>query len=97
MKIINLPNRETFRTNNEEAGEFIEKIVRGGEVTLSELNELDGEVKEVLDRFIGWNKVYADKEWGYLYLKDKLENTWRMSGYDMTLEEFIDEFYTVEV
>ena len=31
MKVINLPNRETFRTNNEEAGEFIEKIVRGGE------------------------------------------------------------------
>lgn len=94
MKLISLPNGETFRTNNEEAGEFIENIVRGGEVTLSELNELDGEVREVVDRFIGWNHVCVDKEWDYLYLKDKLENTWRMSGYDMTFDEFIEEFYT---
>lgn len=94
MKLISLPNGETFRTNNEEAGEFIEKIVIGGEVTLSELNELDGEVKEVVDRFIGWNHVCADKEWDYLYLKDKLENTWRGSGYDMTFDEFIEDFYT---
>ena len=94
MKLINLPNGETFRTQNEEAGEFIEKIVRGGEVTLSELNELDGDERTVLDRFIEWNYVYADKEWGYLYLKEKLVNTWKMSGYDMTLEEFIEEFYT---
>ena len=95
MKVINLANGETFSTNNEEAGEFIEKIARDGEVTLSELNELEGEVKEVLDRFIGWNNVYADKDSGYLCLKDTLENTWRGSGYDMTLEEFIGEFYEV--
>ena len=41
MKVINLPNAETFSTNNEEAGEFINGIV-SGEVTLSELHELEG-------------------------------------------------------
>ena len=92
MKVINLPNGETFSTNNEEAGEFIKNIV-SGEVTLSELHELDGNTKEVLDRFVNWNNVYADKDSGYLCLKDTLENTWKLSGYDITLEEFIEEFY----
>lgn len=95
MKLINLPNGETFSTNNEEASEFIKNIVSGDKVTLSELNELDGNTKEVLDRFINWNNVYADKDSGYLCLKDTLENTWKLSGYDMTLEEFIEEFYEV--
>lgn len=95
MKVINLPNAETFSTNNEEAREFIKGIVSGDKVTLSELHELEGEVKEVLDRFIEWNYVYADKDSGYLCLKDTLENTWKGSGYDMTLEEFIEVFYEV--
>lgn len=94
MRIINLPNGESFTTQNEVAGEFIQSIVNGGEVTVSELNELDADVKESVDQFINWNYVCVDNESGYLYLKKKLENTWKMSGYDMTFDEFIDEFYT---
>lgn len=94
MRIINLPNRETFTTQNEVAGEFIQSIVNGGEVTVSELSELDADVKEIVDKFINWNYVCADKESDYLYLKKKLENTWKMSDYDMTFDEFIEEFYT---
>lgn len=95
MRIINLPNGESFRTPSDVAGEFIEKIVSfGDEVTLSDLNELDADTKEIVDQFIEWNDVCADKESGYLYLKKKLENTWKMSGDDMTFDEFIEEFYT---
>lgn len=96
MRIINLPNGESFRTSSDVAGEFIEKIVSfGDEVTLSDLNELDADTKEIVDQFIEWNDVCADKESGYLYLKKKLENTWKMSGDDMTFDEFIEEFYEV--
>lgn len=96
MEVINLPNGETFTTPSMEAAEFISSIVAptDGGVTLSELNELDADVKEIVDRFIGWNDVYADKECGIIELKKKLENTWKMSGYDMTFDEFIAEFYT---
>jgi len=94
MTIINLPNRETFRTSNDEAGEFIQNIVNGGEVTLSDFKELEDDVKEVVVLFIGWNNVYIDNDSGNLYLRDKLVNTWKLSVWDMTFDEFIEEFYT---
>jgi hypothetical protein len=95
MKVINLPNRETFRTSNEEAGEFIEKIVIGeGDVTLSDYNNLDGEVRETVERFINWNHVYADNDYDTLCLKENLYNEWKGSGFQMSFEEFLEEFYT---
>lgn len=92
--IINLPNGESFKTSNEEAYEFINSIVIGGEVTLSDYNDLDGEVKEIVDLFIQWNHVYADNDFDTIYLKAKLTNTWRGSGYQMPFDDFLEEFYT---
>lgn len=92
--IINLPNGESFKTSNEEAYEFINSIVIGGEVTLSDYNNLDGKVKEIVDSFVQWNYVYADNDYDTLHLKEDLSNTWRMSGYQMSFDEFLEEFYT---
>lgn len=92
MEVINLPNGETFRTSNEEAAEFIRGIV-SGEVTMAGLKALDGEAKDIVITFCNWNNVYADYDTETLSLKEKLVNTWKMSGYDMTFDEFIGEFY----
>lgn len=92
MEVINLPNGESFKTENVEAAEFIRGIV-GGEVTMASLNALDKEVKDIVISFCNWNNVYADFETETLSLKEKLANTWKMSGYDMTFDEFIGEFY----
>ena len=93
--IINLPNRESFTTSNEEAYEFINSIVTGKEdVTLSDYNNLDVKVKEIVDSFVQWNYVYADNDYDTLHLKEDLSNTWRMSGYQMSFDEFLEEFYT---
>ena len=94
MIIINLPNgKGSFTTKNEVAGEFIESIVKGGEVTLSDLKELDKEGQEVVTKFTNWNYVYVDKESDYLYLRDTLYEIWKMSGYDMAFGDFLEEFY----
>ena len=92
MEVINLPNGETFRTSNEEAAELIRGIV-GGEVTMASLKALDEEAKDIVISFCNWNNVYADFDTETLSLKEKLVNTWNMSGYDMTFDEFIGEFY----
>lgn len=63
MKIINLPNGESFRTSSDVAGEFIEKIVSfGDEVTLSDLNELELDKVGELSSLLGclW-KVKQDR------------------------------------
>lgn len=94
MKIINLLNGQTFRTSNDEAGEFIERIAAGDGVTLSDYNDLEGEVKEIVDRFIAWNNVYADNDYETLCLKDGVYNEYKGSGYQMSFDEFVEEFYT---
>ena len=92
MEVINLPNGESFKTENVEAAEFIRGIV-GGEVTMASLDALHEEAKNIVITFCNWNNVYADYDTETLSLKEKLVNTWKMSGYDMTFDEFIGEFY----
>lgn len=96
--VINLPNRETFITNNEEAYELIQKIANpyGGDgVTKDELDEIDdADVKEIINRFLGWNEVYCDKQCGILMMEKHLINEWHMSGFDETFEEYLEDYYT---
>ena len=96
MKIINLPNgKGSFTCENEAAGEFIESIVNGGEVMLTGyyMNDLDSDALKVIQKFINWNYVYESKDDGFLYLKEKIHDIWKMSDYDMTFGDFLDEFY----
>ena len=97
--LINLPNGETFRTNNEKAYELIKKIAHpySGDdgVTKDELDEIDdAKVKEIINLFLGWNEVYCDNEFGFLMMEKHLINEWHMSGFDETFEEYLKNYYT---
>ena len=69
MNIINLPHRQSFRTNNDEAAKAIERVAHcipnicGCEFTVSEYENLSEEAREVFDKFKGWNDLLVtDKD-----------------------------------
>lgn len=97
MEVINLPNGESFKTENVEAADFILAILYykdGDDGTMAGYDALNDEVKEVVDRFLTWNEVYEDKENGFLFTKENLVIIWKGSGYDMTFDEFLEKFYS---
>ena len=95
LHIINLPNGETFRTNNKKASQVIWGILCG-EITIDELKEIENEkVKEIVNLFLGWNHIYCDKYYdGYLAMREKLVNEWNMAGKGETFEEYLECYYT---
>ena len=95
MNYINLKNGETFRTDNDDAAEFIESIVYGN-VTTSDYQELDDEAKEVVKLFCKWNEVYVGGENNdFVYGKDSFKELYgeyisiNTEDADTTIEEYI--------
>ena len=95
MNYINLKNGETFRTDNDDAAEFINGIVYGN-VTTSDYQNLDSEAKEVVKLFCKWNEVYVGEISNeFVYGKDSFKELYGeyISMYpedaDTTIEEYI--------
>ena len=94
MEIIKASHCETFKTTNVEAAKFIKGLFDGS-VSISDVEGLDEEAKDVVKTYLDWNQLYKDKYFddARYYLKEDLVQVWKNDGEYDDFDAFVEDMF----